>query len=189
MRTLTEKPWRFVILHPSRVKIGNRALAILAVLLVAALVSLSSCAISDTTTNRETAVTAEIDQIFDDYITAFNNYDLEAVESVLADGYMLYQTSRDQEASVSTPINREYDRKETLENVDYGYPAMERQWERLGDTVMSGDSPWLVSQVIRATSNEPQYPNGIEGISILTIVDENGTLKVARDVFVAFEVK
>jgi hypothetical protein len=31
--------------------------------------------------------------------------------------------------------------------------------------------------------------DGIEGISILTIVDEGGTLKVARDVFVGFEVK
>jgi len=188
MRTLTEKPWRFVILHPSRVKIGNRALAILAVLLVAALVSLSSCAISDTTKNRETTVTAEIDQIFDDYITAFNNNDLEAVEAVLDDDYMIYETGWHRTASVSTPPYPT-DRESLLELTGLTYQIEETQWERLGEAIMTGDDPWLVSQVIHVTTNNPLYPNGIEGVSILTIIDENGTLKVAREVFVAFKVK
>ena len=153
------------------------------------LASLGACASSDSTKASETAVTAEIDQVFDDYITASNNYDLEALEAVLADGYWLYMTSKDQASSVSTPLTHDYDRTEVLELFELWYPGIEVQWERLGDMIMSGDGPWLVSQVIRATSNEPQYPNGTEGISILTIVDENGTLKVARDVFVAFEVK
>ena len=189
MRALTKKPRRFVIPHPSRVKIRNRTLAILVVFFAAVLISLGGCAISDTTTNRETAVTAEIDQIFDDYITAFNNYDLEAVGAVLADGYMLYETSWHQTSSVSTPFTREYDRAEVLTAVELWYPAEETQWERLGEAIMTGDDPWLVSQVIHATSNNPLYPNGIEGVSFLTIIDENGTLKVARDVFVAFEVE
>ncbi|MHA1939005.1 MAG: hypothetical protein ACW97O_12410 [Candidatus Thorarchaeota archaeon] len=159
------------------------------VMVLLLLVSLGGCAISDTTTNRETAVTAEIDQIFDDYITAFNNYDLEAAGAVLADGYMLYETSWHQTSSVSTPPSRDYDRATVLSNVELWYPGEEIQWERLGEAIMTGDDPWLVSQVIHASSNNPLYPNGIEGVSILTIIDENGTLKVARDVFVAFEVK
>ena len=189
MRTINKKPRRIVLSNPYQAKIRKRTLAILGVFFVVALVSLVGCSVSDTTTNRETAITAEIDQVFEDYITAFNNYDLDAIDAVLADGYMLYETSWDTVSSVSTPLTREYDRGEVLTAADIWYPAEETQWERLGEAVMTGDDPWLVSQVIRATSNNPLYPNGIEGISILTIIDENGTLKVARDVFVAFEVE
>jgi hypothetical protein len=44
-------------------------------------------------------------------------------------------------------------------------------------------------QVILEEFNDPKHPNGVEGISTLTIVDEDGTPKVARDIFVALEVK
>jgi hypothetical protein len=188
MMTFNKKPRRFVISNPYRVKIRKRTLAILGVFFMVALVSLVGCAVSETT-NRETAISAEIDQVLEDYITAFNNYDLEAIEAVLAEGYMLYETSWDTLSSVSTPLTREYDRGEVLTAADIWYPAQETQWERLGEAVMTGDDPWLVSQVIHVTSNNPLYPYGIEGITILTIIDENGTLKVARDVFVAFEVE
>jgi len=188
MRILTENPRRFVIPYPSLVKIGSRTPVILVVLLAAALASLGGCAISDTTTNRETAVTAEIDQIFDDYITAFNNYDLEAVEAVLDDDYMIYETGWHRTASVSTPPYP-IDRESLLELTGLTFQIEETQWERLGEAIMTGDDPWLVSQVIHITTNNSLYPNGIEGVSILTIIDENGTLKVAREVFVAFKVK
>jgi hypothetical protein len=153
------------------------------------LASLGACVSSDSTKASETAVSDEIDQIFDDYIAAFNDYDVDAVRAMSTDRYMSYWTAWDPHLTVSTPADRLRNLKGVLEEVELYYPPIEVQWERLGDPIMTGDGPWLVSQVIRRMSNEPQYPNGIEGISTLTIVDEAGTLKVARNVFVAFEVK
>ena len=153
------------------------------------LASLGACVSSDSTKVSETAVSVEIDQIFDDYIAAFNDYDVDAIRAMVTDGYMSYATAWDPHLTVSTPLDRYRNLKGILEVVELYYPPIEVQWERLGDPIMTGDGPWLVSQVIRRMSNEPQYPNGIEGISTLTIVDEAGTLKVARNVFVAFEVK
>lgn len=189
MTTFNNSSRRFGISNSPRAKTRKCTPAILGVFFVVAMVSLVGCAVSDTMTNRETAITAELDQVFEDYITVFNNYDLEAIDAVLADGYMLYETSWDTGSSVSTPLTREYDRGEVLTAAEILYPGEETQWERRGEAVMTGDDPWLVSQVILVTSNNPLYPNGIEGISILTIIEENGTLKVARDVFVAFEVE
>jgi hypothetical protein len=153
------------------------------------LASLGACVSSDSKKASETAVSVEIDQIFDDYIAAFNDYDMDAVRAILTDGYMSYGTAWDPHFAVSTPTDRYRNLRIELEAVELDYPPIEVQWERLGDPIMTGDGPWLVSQVIRRMSNESQYPNGIEGISTLTIVDEAGTLKVARNVFVAFEVK
>ena len=146
---------------------------------------LTGCA----TAAPETAVTAEIDQLFEDYITAFNNYDEEAVQAVITDGYMVYETGFDPLYAVSTGFTHEYPASWVLAAVNLNYPALEYHWERVGEPIMTGDGPWLVSQAIFSTSNDPCCPNGVEGISILTIVDEGGTLKVARDVFVAFEVR
>lgn len=159
------------------------------VVLLLLLASLGACVSSDSTKTSETAVSVEIDQIFDDYIAAFNDYDVDAVRAMTTDGYMSYATAWDPHFAVSTPLDRYRNLKGVLEMVELYYPPIEIQWERLGDPIMTGDGPWLVSQVIHSMSNEPQYPNGIEGISTLTIVDEAGTLKVARNVFVAFEVK
>jgi hypothetical protein len=153
------------------------------------LASLGACVSSDSTKTSETAVSVEIDQIFDDYIAAFNDYDVDAVRAMITDRYMSYGTAWDPQSAVSTPLDRLRNLKTVLAEVELYLPSTEVQWERLGDPIMTGDGPWLVSQVIRRMSNEPQYPNGIEGIFILTIVDEAGTLKVARNVFVAFEVK
>ena len=153
------------------------------------LASLGACVSSDSTKASETAVSVEIDQIFDDYIAALNDYDVDAFRAMITDGYMSYGTAWDPHFTVSTPVDRYRNLKGMLEEVELNYPSFEVQWERLGDPIMTGDGPWLVSQVIRRMSNQTQYPNGIEGISTLTIVDEAGTLKVARNVFVAFEVK
>ena len=188
MTSQTEKSEQGDIVQPVRTKIGNRSLIILVVVLTVALASLGTWVLNDITTVPETAVTAEIDQIFDDYVTAFNNYDLEAVEALLDDDYMIYETGWHRMASVSTPPYPT-DRESLLEMTGLNYQIQDVQWERLGEAIMTGDDPWLVSQVIRVTTTEYQYPNGIEGISILTIIDENGTLKVAREVFVAFKVK
>jgi hypothetical protein len=142
------------------------------------------------TSGPESAVSAEIDQLFEDYIAAFNAYDVDAVRAVITEGYMLYEGgSFHSEFTVSSPISQEYPATWVLAAVQTEYPALKFHWERVGEPIMSGDGPWLVAQVVRSTSKDPQYPNGVEGISILTIVDEDGMLKVARDVFVAFEIK
>ena len=52
---------------------------------------------------------------------------------------------------------------------------------------MIGEGPWLVSQPLRVTASLEKYKL-MEGISTLTIVDDEGVLRVARDVFLAFTI-
>ncbi|MBL7201754.1 MAG: nuclear transport factor 2 family protein [Anaerolineae bacterium] len=138
----------------------------------------------------ETAVTAEIGQLLNDYFAAFNDYDVDAVRTAITDGYVLYEGgSWDSDRAVSTPVSQAYGAAHVFAFVK-GYNRENKvQFERLGEPIMSGDGPWLVAQVIHMTSTDPTYPNGVDGISTLTVVDEGGTLKVARDIFVGFEVK
>ena len=103
---------------------------------------------------------------------------------------MLYEGgSWDSTRTVSTPVAHANDAAQVFGFVKEYSRAHEVKFERLGELIMSGDGPWLVAQVIRMTSTDPTYPNGVDRISTFTIVDESGTLKVARDIFVGFEVK
>ena len=168
---------------------GRRPLIITLVVLAVALVGLGAWVVYDQSSSSDasaTAVTAEFDQLFDDYIEAFNAYDVEAVGALITDGFMLYRPSYDPLVGVSSALENESRASELFIFLEGGYRVYEYQWERLGDAIMSGEGPWVVSQVVRATSTSPTYPGGVEGVSTLTVVDEDGALKVARDVFVAF---
>lgn len=136
----------------------------------------------------ETSVSAEIDQLVGDYFAAYNDYDADAVRAVITDGYVLYEgQSYEPDRTVSTPVCQAYDAAQMLGYVEGYNRQFEDQFERLGKPIMSGDGPWLVAQVIRLTSKD--HLGGVEGISTLTVIDESGSLKVARDIFVGFEPK
>jgi uncharacterized protein (DUF2267 family) len=133
----------------------------------------------------ETAVTAELDQLLDDYFAAWNAYDADAVRALLTDGFMWYETNMDPKHGVATGVSSA-DLAKTLLWVESTYQFNKIQRERLGEPIMTGDGPWLVAQAWRITAENYAYPE-IEGITTLTIVDEDGTPKVARVIEVGFE--
>ena len=140
-------------------------------------------------TGSGTAVSPELDQLLEDYIAAFNDYDVEAFQALVTEGYMAYRTEFDSHYAVSSGIAETSPIEWVIAGLKGFYPNLKFYAERRGQAIMSGDGPWLVSQVIFEKYNDPKYPNGIEGISTLTVVDEDGMLKVARDIFVALEVE
>ena len=54
------------------------------------------------------------------------------------------------------------------------------QVTQVGEPIMAGDGPWFVSQVNRVEDNRT---GAVEGISVLTIVDDGGVLRVANHMF------
>lgn len=137
----------------------------------------------------ETAVSAEIDQLFEDYIAAFNAYDADALQALITEGYTAYHTEFDSHYAISSGMAETSPREWVIAGLKSYYPNLEYYTERRGQPIMSGDDPWLVSQVIFEKFNDPKYPNGAESISTLTVVDKGGILKVTRDIFVALEVR
>jgi hypothetical protein len=170
--------------QPVRTRNRHRSLSVLVIVVTAAVLGLGACSTQETTTAPETAVSAEIEQLLDDYYAAFNAYDVQAVRALVTDGFMLYETgNRDPENGVSTGINLAFGLDRVLDYVAGSYQFNECQWERLGEPFMAGDGPWLVSQAYRYTAKDYEHPEAV-GIAIYTIVDEEGTLKVARDISV-----
>ena len=64
------------------------------------------------------------------------------------------------------------------------YPTNAFRWDRIGEPVMTGDGPWNVAQAIRLTTKG--YV--LEGVTTLTVVDEDGAHKISRDVFITYEI-
>ena len=73
-------------------------------------------------------------------------------------------------------------------NIGGYYSLHDFHWELIGERTVTGEGPWLVSQPLRATSSL-ESKELTEGIQTLTIVeDDDGVLRVSRDVFLAFRV-
>ena len=83
-------------------------------------------------------------------------------------------------------LERTADKSQVMVYLDDIYPNENYWWEAVGDPIVSGDGPWLVGQVIRSNKDNLVYPDGLDALSIMTVVDDDGTLKVSRDIFVAF---
>lgn len=188
MRSHTENPERADAAQHMPTKSGHGYLVMLVVIFVAALTAMAACSPSDSTAVPETAVTAEIDQLLDDYIAPWNTYDADALRPLLTDGFMWYETDWDPKHSVSTGASKSKDFAETLLYVEGSAMFNKLRFEWVGEPIMTGVGPWLVSRAWRVTAENYYYPE-LQGISIYTIVDEDGALKVARAIAVSFEVE
>ena len=188
MRSHAEKRERVDTTRPVRTESGQRYLVVLVVVLVAALTALGACGPADSTTSPETAVTAEIDQLLGDYEAAWNTYDVDALRPMFTDGFMSYDTNPDAKHGISTGASESHDLAYTLFRFEGGLQISKTQVQRLGEPIMTGDGPWVVSQAWRQTQETYTYPV-TECISTYTIVDEDGTLKIARVIAVCFEVE
>ena len=174
MSVRTHKPEQVDAGDPEPAVNRNRFLTIAAMVLALALVGLSAWVVYDMTTAPETAVTAEIEELLDDYIAAWNSYDGEAFLELLTDDYVLDMVGAS--AAATQPAS---DASELVNSLD----AFEWSVAVIGERIMAGDGPWYVSEVEHFAG--PDYgPAGADGVSTLTIVDDGGTLKVARHAYV-----
>ena len=169
MTALTEREQQ-VTIHPTTTAEpgtshrGQRGMGWLVAVLVVAVAGLGAWAIYGAFSGSETAPTDEIDQLMDDYMDAWNDYDGDAFLQVVSDDYVL-QTEGDLTgaAAQATYIDQ-------LGTYNW-------QVTPVGDRMMAGDGPWYVTQVNVLESSI--YAGEVEGITVLTIVDEDGVLRVA----------
>ena len=118
--------------------------------------------------DNDDAVSDEVQEVLDAYSSAFEDYDGAAFLAVVTDDFTFRSELDEFDATEQSAAIGDLESS--------GWVA-----KQTGDAVMAGDGPWYVA-----------YPNTIdddmmsplEGLTILTIVDDEGTLKVAEQTFV-----
>jgi hypothetical protein len=151
--------------HPDR---GNRTLKAIVIALTVALIGLGAWVIIDRSSTSETAVSADVAEVMDDYLDAWNNYDGDAFLEVTTSDF----TFVTEQGATGAAVQANYINQ--LGNWDWHATP-------IGERVMAGDGPWYVSQVNLVEDTTTAGP--VEGISVLTIVDDGGVLRVANHTF------
>jgi hypothetical protein len=151
--------------HPDR---GHRTLKALVIVLAVALVGLGGWVIIDRSSTSDTAPSDDVAQLWDDYSDAWNNYDSEAFLGLVTSDYtFVSEQGTNSAADQAVEITR---------LGSYGWHVTP-----VGDAAMAGDGPWYVTQV-----NEVEFSTGtapVEGISVMTIVDDGGVLRISNHTF------
>jgi hypothetical protein len=151
--------------HPDK---GNRTLKAIVIALTVALVGLGAWVIIDRSSTPDTALSDDVAQVWDDYVDAWNDYDGDAFLEVTTSDYTFVTEQGSNTAAAQASF---IDRGGT-----YDWHATP-----IGERVMAGDGPWYVSQVNRV--EQSTWPEPVEGISVLTIVDDGGVLRVSNHTF------
>jgi hypothetical protein len=171
--TLTERPTEVGGLKQA-VR-GRRFLVIALVVLALAVVGLGTRVISDQAT---TGVDEEIQQLLDDYLTAWEVRDEAAVRSATTEDFVLKEY-----AYADSPFGVSYrvdDDINGLVNVGFGYVWTN---EQVGDPIVTGEGPWFVS-VEEIWEGSARY---LEGQATYTIVEVDGVLKIAYHYWAGLE--
>lgn len=136
-------------------------------ILAACVLSLTMAGCSDD--DAANAIPGDVKAVVDAYSASWNDYDAEAFNAVVTDDYMFINTTVD---------------RETTKEQQAGSMAMleSGNWnaEQVGDGISAGDGPWFVSvsNALTATNSD-----GAAGISVLTVVDDGGVLKVLEHIY------
>jgi hypothetical protein len=150
--------------HPDK---GNRTLTAIVIALTLALVGLGAWVIIDRSSTPDTALSTDVAQVWDDYTDAWSNYDGDAFLELTTDDYtFVSEMGTAGPASQAAFIN--------------GSGRYDWRVTRVGEPTMAGDGPWFVSQV---NLIEDDRSGPVEGISVLTIVDDDGVLRVSNHTF------
>ena len=151
--------------HPDK---GHRTLKAIVIALTVALIGLGAWVIIDRSSTPDTAVSDDVAQLWDDYTDAWNNYDGDAFLALVTPDYtFVTEQGSTSAATEATYIDR--------------LGAYDWHATSIGERVMAGDGPWYVSQVNLVEASNWSDP--VEGISVLTIVDDGGVLRVANHTF------
>lgn len=175
MTTLMERDEQTLTLHPEHdqrletFRRRNRMLTILVILMAAVLVAMAAWIVVDATRTSDVAPTAEIEQLLDDYRAAWNDYDGEAFLGMTAPGYRFeaegFRNTAEEQASVIDGLGT------------YNWQVATR-----GEVIVAGDGPWYTAEV-NVITGRYAASEGSEGITLKRIVDNDGTLKVSKHIF------
>ena len=145
----------------------SRTLMAVAIALAVALVGLTAWVIVDRASTPETAPSDDVAQVWNDYQDAWINYDGEAFLQVVTSDF----TFVTEQGTTDGP-----DQAASINNLGgFGW-----QVTPIGEQIMAGDGPWYVTQMNRV---ELAGASTADGLTVLTIVDDGGVLRVQNHTF------
>lgn len=142
----------------------NRNLGVTVVILGILVLALGAWIAYDYSQESVVAASSEMTQLLDDYTAAWNDYDGAAFLALTTEGYRFTSAG-----------GMEFFRADQATEIESTLPSFAWQVEKLGDPVVTGDGPWYVAVPNETTTNI----RDAQGVSIITVVDIDGTLKVA----------
>ncbi|MBT8240503.1 MAG: hypothetical protein KJN63_04690 [Acidimicrobiia bacterium] len=170
----------------------RRVLWALVIVVVVALSGVGAWAIYDQARDSDSpagsAPETEVEEVVADYFATLNAYDRDGFAELTTDAYMAFATD---ELSPSAGATQEQTREEYLGDLEAWMPLSEVEYERLGEPLRIGspDGAWHVAESWQMRSTTPDDVTIVDaGISIITVVDDDGTLRVARDVNTPYRV-
>jgi hypothetical protein len=155
-----------------RARRRSRVLTAVVVVLFVAVVALGAWVMYDLTTGSDTAVPGDIEQVIDDYRTAWMEADEETWRAVVTDDFNVTVDSYEVGASFQVLPETDFldDAAEMVRRRGQLLPL-----DSVGDAIVFGDGPWTVAVVEYWNETFGDW----DGISTYFIVDEDGTLKVS----------
>jgi hypothetical protein len=180
--TITPSPGD-VTEHPVRSPRRSRGLLIAVAVLAVIAIGLGIALIAQVSNDDDgTAVPDDVQTVLDEFMTAVENNDFEAMQSVVTDDFRrpFYEgdpagTRLMNEAGFALP-DRDVWTIEDFEFEFYETDTAVSDMERVGDPIVQGDGPWYVSvaQIWKNRRNAIQS----DGIYTFAVVEEDGTLKI-----------
>ncbi len=154
---------------------GRRFLLLALVVLAVAVVGLGTRVISDQAT---TGVDEEIQQLLDNYLTAWEVRDEAAVRSATTEDFVLKEY-----AYANSPFRVSYTVNDDINGVVR--TGFDHVWtnEQVGDPIVTGEGPWFVS-VEETWKWSAAY---LEGQATYTIIEVDGVLKIANHYWAGLE--
>lgn len=169
MTSLTERPSQTD--RQSEPRDRNRLLVGAVVVLAIALVGLGAWTvyyqIADTPD-----VPAEITELVDEYVAAWEARDEAAVRGMVTADFLLTEYIYEVEGGETSLYNHVIDDIDNLVRVGF---LFEWEIEQLGDPTITGDGPWFVSVGQKWVQNNWHQ----DGMSTFAIVNDGGTMKIS----------
>lgn len=170
MTSIVDRPKEVPDIRQETPKGPSSGLRIAVVILSILVLGLGAWIIYDYTQDTALAPSAEITQLVDEYSAAWNNYDGEAFLATTRAGYTFT-------SNLAGTFDRD-DQQDVIENI---LPARAWEVEWLDDPIAVGDGPWWYVSIPSRVSTLPN--DVMDGISVLTVVDSDGTYLVTQHIF------
>jgi hypothetical protein len=164
--------------EPRVAKGRSRFPTMLVAVLVVAVAGLGMWVAYDLSRGSGTSLDAEVQQVLDDYLGAWEAHDRATMQAVTAEGFLLneyiYEIADGGVVLEDTVINND------VEDLMFLGFLFEWEVEQAGDAVVTGDGPWFVSIEENWSQPKGSGTEQLDGIASYTIVEEGDGLKIAN---------
>jgi hypothetical protein len=139
--------------------------------LLAATIALPFSMIACSDDKPANAVPDDVSSVVEAYTASWNDYDSDAFLAVVTDDYVFVNNGTETDDATQASFIG-----------GGGLESMDWSADEVGDSIVAGDGPYYVATTNTLTTSGS--PEGVEGLSTLTVVDDGGELKVSEHTYV-----